>query len=124
MCWLIDFVSSAYSDHHPREGRDVDLTTCLTTADAVPVLVDRGLQALRQAAQTGSLLQRPNLMFLLYCWKQFAANDGAEVKTWLAERMQRDDVLVLLAKALTSESWSTGLGAFGTLGDRVVRRQV
>lgn len=46
-----------------------------------------------------------------------------EVKAWLADRMQRDEVLVILAKALTSESWSTELGGFGSLGDRVSRRQ-
>lgn len=33
-------------------------------------------------------------------------------------------VLVRLAHALTSESWVTGLGGFGGLGDRVSRREV
>ncbi|XTQ96177.1 KAP family P-loop NTPase fold protein [Xanthomonas sacchari] len=122
--WLIDFVSSAYDDHHPREGREVDFDTCLTTADAVPVLVARGLERLRQAAQSDELLGRGDLLFLLYRWKEFAADDGVEVRAWLTDRMQRDEVLVVLAKALTGEAWTTGLGGFGSLGDRVSRRQV
>lgn len=122
--WLIDFVSSAYDDHHPRAGKDVNLETCLTTAEAIPVLIERGLQALRHAAQSDALLQRNDLMFQLYRWKEFADDDGAEVKAWLADRMQRDEVMVVLAKALTGEAWTTGLGGFGSLGDRVSRRQV
>lgn len=122
--WLVDFVSSAYEDHYPREGREVDLSTALTTREALPTLVDRALKSLRQAAQDDSLLYRRDLMYCLYRWKEFAGDSGAEMKAWLADRMQCDDVLVLLARALTSESWTTGLGGFGGLGDRVSRRNV
>ena len=122
--WLTDFVSSAYDDYHPREGRAVNLETSLTTAEAVPMLVERVLAAIRRAARDDTLLQRRDLMYTLYRWKEFAEDGGAEVKAWLADRMQRDDGLVVLAKALTGESWTTGLGGFGSLGDRVSRRHV
>ena len=122
--WLTDFVSSAYDDHHPREGKSIDLETCLTTAEALPSLVERALGVIRQSATDDSLLQRRDLMYTLYRWKEFAGDEGAEVRAWLADRMQRDWVLVVLAKALTGESWTTGLGGFGSLGDRVSRRQV
>lgn len=122
--WLVDFVSSAYDDHYPREGREVDLSTALTTKEVLPTLVDHALKSLRQAAQDDSLLLRRDLMYCLYRWKEFAGDGGAEMKAWLADRMQRDDVLVLLARALTSESWTTGLGGFGGLGDRVSRRNI
>jgi predicted KAP-like P-loop ATPase len=122
--WLVDFVSSAYDDHHPRQGREVDLSTALTTKEALPVLVERALASLRQAARDDSLLHRRDLMYCLYRWREFAGDGGAEMKAWLADRMQRDDVLIQLARALTSESWTTGLGGFGSLGDRVSRRQV
>lgn len=122
--WLVDFVSSAYDDHYPREGREVELSTALTTKEALPALVDRALRSLRQAAQDDALLHRRDLMYCLYRWREFANDGGAEVKAWLTDRMQRDDVLVQLARALTSESWTTGLGGFGSLGDRVSRRNV
>lgn len=122
--WLVDFVSSAYDDHHPREEREVGLSTALTTKEALPTLIDRALKSLRQAAKDDSLLHRRDLLFCLYRWREFASDDGTEMKAWLADRMQRDNVLVLLARALTSESWTTGLGGFGSLGDRVSRRRV
>lgn len=122
--WLIDFVSSAYDDYHPRQGREIDLSTCLTTREALDVLVDRALAALRQAARTDGLLQHADLMYALYRWREFAGDGGEEVKAWLADRMQRDDVLVILAKALTGVSWSTALGGFSGLGDRVSRRHI
>lgn len=122
--WLVDFVSSAYDDHYPRQGREVDLSTALTTKEALPALVDRALKSLRLAAQDDSLLHRRDLMYCLYRWREFAGDGGTEMRAWLADRMQRDDVLVQLARALTSESWTTGLGGFGSLGDRVSRRNI
>lgn len=122
--WLVDFVSSAYEDHYPRKGREVDLSTALTTKESLPTLVDLALKSLRQAAQDDSLLHRRDLMYCLYRWKEFSDDGGAEMKAWLTDRMQRDDVLMVLVRALTSESWTTGLGGFGTLGDRVSRRNV
>lgn len=122
--WLVDFVSSAHEDHHPREGREVDLSTALTTMETLPIFVGRALRSLRDAAQDDSLLRQRELMYCLYRWREFAGDGGTEMKAWLADRMQRDDVLVLLARALTSESWTTGLGGLGSLGDRVSRRNV
>jgi predicted KAP-like P-loop ATPase len=122
--WLVNFVSSAYDDHYPRQGREVDLSTALTTKEALPALIDRALKSLRQAAQDDSLLHRRDLMYCLYRWREFAGDGGAEMRAWLADRMQRDGVLAQLARALTSESWTTGLGGFGSLGDRVSRRNI
>lgn len=121
--WLIDFVSSAYDDYHPREGKEVDLSRCLVTEDAIPALKERALNALRHAASTGELLRRDDLMYNLYRWREFADDQGAEMKVWLDEQLQSDEVLIRFAKALTGESWTTGLGGFGSLGDRVSRRQ-
>ena len=121
--WLTDFVSSAYTDYHPREGRQVDLSTCLVAEDAIAPLTQRALDELRRAATNGELLVRGDLMFSLYRWREFAEDDGAEVKAWLSEQMKREETLIVLAKALTGESWSAGMGGFGSLGDRVSRRQ-
>ncbi|SEH40905.1 Predicted P-loop ATPase, KAP-like [Tardiphaga sp. OK245] len=122
--WLIDFVSSAVDDYLPREGRSVDLSTCLVTEDAIPTLKDRAIEALRQAAKSGALLREGDLMYNIYRWRDFSDDGGVEVKAWLNEIMQDDAALVIIAKSLTGESWSTGLGGFGGLGDRVSRRNV
>ena len=40
------------------------------------------------------------------------------------EKMKREEALIVLAKALTGESWSTGLGGFDSWVDRVSRRGI
>jgi len=122
--WLVDFVSSAFDDHYPRQGREVDLTKALTTAEALDVLVPRALNALRNAAEEGALLGRDDLLSCLYRWSEFSADGGAEVRKWMAGVLQEDEGVVRIARALTSESWTTALGGFGALGDRVSRREV
>ncbi len=124
MGWLIDFVSSAVNDYHPRDGRSVDGSTCLVTEDAIPKLKSRALAALRNAAESRVLLRDGNLMYNIYRWRDFSDDEGAEAKAWLREVMNNDAALVIIAKSLTGESWSTSLGGFGGLGDRVSRRNV
>ncbi|MCS3805053.1 putative KAP-like P-loop ATPase [Chromobacterium alkanivorans] len=122
--WLVEFVSSAINDYHPRDGQEVDPTRCLVTEDAIPIIKERALNALRHAANIGTLLRHDDLMFNLYRWRDFSEDGGTEVKTWLAEQLQNDEAVIIFAKALTGESWTTGLGGFGSLGDRVSRRQI
>ncbi len=122
--WLIDFVSSAVRDYRPEDGREVNLSTCLVTEDAIPLLKNRALMALRKAAESGELLKGNDLMYKLYRWRDFADDEGAEVRAWIGKVMKDDSVLVVFAKSLTSESWTTGIGGFGSLGDRVSVRHV
>lgn len=121
MGWLIDFVSSAAHSYLPQEGHAVDLSTCLVTKDAIPKLKSRALAALRQDAKSGALLRKGDLMYNIYWWRDFSDDGSAEAKAWLGEVMKDDAALVVIAKGLTGESWSTGLGG---LGDRVSRRIV
>lgn len=122
--WLVNFVSSAVDDYQPRDGGSVDLSTCLVTADAIPVFKDRALTALRQAAAEGTLIQEEDLMYNIYQWRDLSDSGGAETKAWLSKVMKEDAALVILAKSLTGVSWSAGLGGFGSLGDRVSRRNL
>ena len=94
----------------------------VATPDAYRRWADsRELDGIRYAAQVFSWGELVNDLERPVYWKHLFL---AEMKAWLADRMQRDDVLIQLARALTSESWTTGLGGFGSLGDRVSRRQV
>jgi predicted KAP-like P-loop ATPase len=122
--WLVDFTSSAVDDYRPKEGESVNIDQCLVLEAVLPELKARSLQKLHNAAQSGELIQMRDLIYNLYRWHDFSTNEGSEVKGWLAEQMKDDAVLVTLAKAFTGESWSTGLGGFGGLGDRVSKRNV
>lgn len=117
--WLRDFVASAVDDYErdkPRaEGK------CLVAESALPELKQRALQRLRTLAEQGRLLVGEDAASNLYCWKDFAGEGGAEVRSWLQMQFREDANLVLLAKAFTGESWSHSLDMDG-LGDRVSKR--
>jgi predicted KAP-like P-loop ATPase len=123
--WLVDFVSSARGDYQEREGRQPTREEdCLTTEAALPELTDRALNAIRSVAADGTLLGHPDLLYVLHRWVDFMDNDPSEVRAWTDALLTDPKGLVALAQAMTGESWSMGMGGFGSLGDRVSRRSV
>ena len=48
-------------------------------------------------------------------------NDPTEVRAWSDNLLADDEALITLARELTGESWSHGMGFHG-LGDRVAQR--
>nr|WP_320142311.1 P-loop NTPase fold protein [uncultured Cohaesibacter sp.] len=123
--WLVDFVSSAKGDYQVREGRQPTREEdCLTTEAVLPALTNRALGAIRSAAANGTLLGHPDLLYILYRWIDFMDNDPSEVRAWTNALLLDPKGLVSLAQAMTGESWSMGMGGFGSLGDRVPRRNV
>ena len=121
--WLVDFVSSAISDYKKRENRpQTREEDCLVSKDVLPEITELALNAIRNAAGNGTLLTHNDLLFILYRWSEFMANDPSEVKGWTDNLMNDPKSLVVLTRAMTSESWSMGMGGFGSMGDRVAKR--
>ncbi|RVP99660.1 KAP family P-loop NTPase fold protein [Sinorhizobium meliloti] len=118
--WLVDFVSSARDDYRGENvgGSDDEV---LVDEASVPTLVERALHAIRAAAGDGSLLHHKDLIYILYRWRDFNDDDASEPRAWTGALLEDDDSLVILARGLTGESWSYGMGTHG-LGDRVSRR--
>lgn len=119
--WLVDFVSSARRDYQTRDGhsptREED---CLTSEEAANgILTDRALAAIRSARDDGSLLSHPDLLSILWRWMDFMENDATEVRAWTDDLMSDGKSIAILARAMTGKSWTTGMGGFGALGDRV-----
>ena len=85
---------SAYSDYHPREGKAPEPEEkCLTTAADADALRVKALERFgRRRIQDCAALKR--LPYLLFRWRAFAADDGAEVKTWTAAQMEHDAMIV------------------------------
>jgi predicted KAP-like P-loop ATPase len=122
LSWLVDFVDSAFSDYHPREGKAPESEeNCLTTSADADVLRNKAVERIRSASRSGELAASKKLAYLLFRWRAFAADDGAEVKAWTTAQMAYDSMIVTFAKAFTSYSWSQGLGMAG-LGDTVAKR--
>jgi len=115
--WLVDLASSAFEDYHPREGRQPEPEEkCLTIESDARRLRGQALRQIRAAAESGQLETCPKLGFLLYRWREFAEDDGAEVKRWTDAQLAIDERVAKLAKALTSQGWGQ------TVGDAVAKR--
>ncbi|MDX1462201.1 MAG: P-loop NTPase fold protein [Marinirhabdus sp.] len=123
--WLVDFTSSAASDYQERENRpQTREEDCLVLKDALPEITAHALAAIRSAADSGTLVFCKDLLFILYRWKEFSANDLSEVRAWTDRIISDPKLLVILVRAMTSDSWSMGMGGFGSIGDRVAKRSV
>lgn len=120
--WLADFTRSAWTDYHPREGKEPEQPEkCLTTevdADALRKLLHSRIEA---AAADGSLLTHKDLPYLLHWWVDLTADDGATVRAWTSAAFGTDEGVRQLAKAFTSHGWTQGLG-FAGMGDAVAKR--
>jgi hypothetical protein len=104
--WLVDFASSAHEDYHPRAGKSpVQESQCLTNAADAEVLRDMALSRIRKAAET-SELPHARLAYLLYRWRDFVEDGCDEVRRWTDELLDRDEMVVQLARAFTSHGWS------------------
>jgi predicted KAP-like P-loop ATPase len=122
LTWFVDFARSAYNDYHPREGKQPEEEiNCLTTeadADALHGLV---LKRIRKASKSGELAASKRLAWLMFRWRDLAADDGQEVKKWVKKQLKDDAMVATFAKAFTLHSWSQGMGMVG-LGDTVAKR--
>ena len=119
--WLVDFTSSAIGDYKQRDDGPQLPDKCLTTETALPDLRLRAFAALEAAAKSGAFWKNDDPMYLLYRWRDISDDDGRKMKEWLYGQMQEDFVLITMAKHMTGESWTTGLGG---LGDRVSKRHI
>jgi predicted KAP-like P-loop ATPase len=105
--WLVDFASSAHEDYHPRAGKSPEQESqCLTTAADAEILRDMALARIRNAADTGELGSHTRLAYLLYRWRDFAEDGGAEVRRWTDGQLASDEMVVRFARAFTSHGWS------------------
>ncbi len=120
--WMVDFVSSAISNHFPRGSKNPEpLEKCLVKKESIDSLKAYTLESIRRAAKAGQLIEQSSLMYILFRWRDLAADGGKEVGQWINARLKEDKSVAILAKACTSETWSQSMGFFG-LADRVAIR--
>jgi predicted KAP-like P-loop ATPase len=120
--WLADFTRSAWTNHHPREGKEREPPErCLTTeadAEELRVLLRTRIEA---AAENETLLAHRDLPLLLYSWIELTADNSATVRAWTSAAFATDEGVRQLAKAFTSYAWTQGVG-FAGMGDAVAKR--
>ena len=125
LSWLVDFTISAISDYAERDDQSLRREEdYLVSKDAIPALKEKALKAIRDAAKTSALLSHDDLLWLLYRWSDLADDDSKEVRNWTNLQLKNPQAAVILAKNMTGESWSAGIGGFGQIGDRVAKKQI
>ena len=117
--WLVEFASTVQGDYAPKEGRETSEADRPVTERAKGPLVERALSAIRAVASDRSLLSHRDMMNILYRWRDFKDGNPSEVRTWTDGLMADDNTLIVLVRRMTTQSWSMGIGGFGSLGDRV-----
>lgn len=109
--WLADFTRSAWTDYHPREGKEPEPPeNCLTTeadAEQLRILLHSRIEA---AAADGTLLAHKDLPSLLHWWMDLTTDDGATVRAWTSAAFATDHGVRKLSKAFTSYGWTQGMG--------------
>lgn len=122
LTWFVDLARSAYNDYHPRDGKQPSAEAdCLTTQPDAEALHARALKRIRTASKSSELALSKRLGYLMFRWRDLAADEGLEVKKWAKKQMKDDAMIAVFSKAFTSHSWSQGMGMFG-LGDTVAKR--
>jgi len=123
--WLVYIVSSAIRDHdegrkqRPRRNED-----WLVQPSAVEPLRELALNAIRRAADDGTLIGHRDLVYILGRWRALLGGNSKEVREWTGARMLEDASLVAFARGFSGRSWSMEVGGFGSLGDRVSKATV
>ncbi len=120
--WLVNLAGSAWEDHHPREGAALTSEDqWLTTTDDADRLREAALIDIVAAAAGGTLIDHKDLGFLLFCWRDFAADNGDAARAWTDAQLDDDYAVPRFTAAFTSYTWSQGIGGIG-LGDAVAKR--
>lgn len=120
--WLVDFADTARSRHQKRPNRPmIAEDEQLVEEAAVPKFVARALTAIRSAAGDGSLIRHRHLDNLLFSWRSLSPHEPNEVRIWADSLLDDDDLVIMLARAWTGQSWSLAMGGHGGLGDRVAK---
>ena len=121
--WLIDFTRSAQGHYRKREDGPKREEDCLITESSVPKFITLALTKIRAAARDGLLLNHPDLLNIMYRWRDFKDGDPDEVKSWTDEVLTDDEAFVIFATAFTGYSLGHSV-SFDGLSDRVSTKKV
>lgn len=121
LIWLAHFAESAYHDHYPRGSRSPEPPeNCLVEQQDADNLRIRAVEAIRAAGYNGQLIESSHLGELMERWRVMSADDGRELRLWVAEQMQTKAGLIALARAFTGQSLAYAESVIGnSLPDRV-----
>lgn len=124
--WLVNFSSSAIGQHQQAEDKpEVPPEQCLMVKSDIDKVRELVIRRIEELALNGGLIDHKHLTRILYFWhdNSVADHEKAKAKAWTTGQINDDINASKIARALTSESWSQGLGMNG-LGDRISIRNI
>ena len=100
--WTVDFVASLIDDYQSQEeDRQKKQREYRVKEEVLPMFVAKALAQIHEAAADLSLLRYANLSTILHRWKSFCNNDLSEVRQWTDLLIDKDEFVIVLAKAFT-----------------------
>ena len=107
--WQAFFANLTYHDYHRREGQSPrPEERCLLSRAAAEKIAAEAVNAIREAANNGSLENHSKLRTILYIWQNITDNDGAEAKKWIDDMLNRDEMVIKFAEAFIVKSTVSG----------------
>ncbi len=116
MSW---FTTLCRTDYEPGQDDSHPEKEPFVTLDGVERLKALTLDAIQNAARTGTLARHPHLERLLFHWADLAGDGGVQTRHWTDAQLSDDESVKRFAVALTFEGSSFALGDGNFLGDRV-----
>jgi predicted KAP-like P-loop ATPase len=103
--WLVDFVARCVGQYQPRADGSERGGPFVVSRAMADRLCNLALVRLREAAESGVLLARKDLVNLMFRWRDFA-EDIAPPRSWLAGQLDRDQAVLAIAGSAISEGWT------------------
>ena len=120
VAWAADFARRCREAFEPAaDGREIPpVVVGQPVAERFQALA---LAKLRDAAATGSLINHPALIVLLFEWGRLSPEGDVETRRWTDDQLANPLFVKAMVREMPSEVWSQGLGWDG-MGDVVSRR--
>ncbi|MXW36358.1 MAG: hypothetical protein F4Z60_13065 [Chloroflexi bacterium] len=109
--WLVEITNVAHVQHYPRNAMEPPEKPeeCLLERDHADQLREITLRRLNEAAADGNILKVPNLLSVLFRWRDFAGGSSAALEEFCNSALEDDASTVLLARAVLGKQYvSTG----------------
>ncbi len=111
LSWFVEITYSAYVQHYPRKNSEVPVAPekCLLIKDHADQLRAIALQRLDRAVADRDFLKLPDLLFVLFRWRDLAEGRSPALEAFCDSVLEDDRSTIALARAVLGKSYiSTG----------------
>lgn len=119
--WCADLAERCRNVYEPRNGKDPTIESeALADGSTAKKVVAIALDRLREVAGDGRILDANGTNSPLWALYRLSPSGSEEIRTLTDQYLENDRHTILLARALTSTTWTHAVGLSG-MGDRVAK---